>query len=194
MSTCIVQPLFIATGPFLERTAACSAENGLLENMQVAILGIILLIGLTGLFRQRSKPELKLFSAGLVLLSLNMILRELDVEDMNVPAWVIWIGSGTGRDLLLTAAWLGLLGFCAGHRRLAMEALRPALAPRVWIWLAAAAVLLLLGLPFDHKLMEPEQAQLAEELFECAGYLALLPAAFAARRPANNLIFRAQSD
>ena len=91
------------------------AENGLLEQSQVALLllsGVMLLLA----SRKRGSPA-RLIPLFCALLCLGFILREIDVERTQSPAWVKWIGAGVGRDLLLTTALLAVLTYALRHLR-----------------------------------------------------------------------------
>ncbi len=89
---------------------AIADENHLLEWTQVFFLSAAMLVCLIRMGGE-DKGE-KTFPFGfLFLVFLSAILREVDVEDFPLPDPVILMGSGMGRDIMLTVAWLVYLFF-----------------------------------------------------------------------------------
>lgn len=86
---------------FVFNDYSVAEENGLIENSQFFILLIALLLSLkTSLQRFRKDKIISVFFA---FFSLGFILREVDLEDFNLPFWLIAMGSGTGRTVLLVS-------------------------------------------------------------------------------------------
>ena len=75
------------------------AENNLLESTQALTLALALVFFLVPVFD--SVRNDRLIAVFLSLLSLGFILRELDVEQFDLPNLLILLGSGKGRNLLL---------------------------------------------------------------------------------------------
>ncbi len=154
-------------------------ENGILENTQVALLLLSGIIFAVQSFAVVRKVRFILWMGAWFCLSI--ILRELDVEDLAVPQWVVWIGSGTGRNLIMAAGW-GVLGVIAikSYPELKGSFARIARS-RTAIFVFAAGTLLLLGSLFDHETVVADQGMFWEEAFETIGYFLLLPAALFSR-------------
>ena len=154
-------------------------ENGILENTQVALLLLSGIIFAVQSFAVVRKVRYILWMGAWFCLSI--ILRELDVEDLAVPQWVVWIGSGTGRNLIMAAGW-GVLGVIAikSYPELKGSFARIARS-RTAIFVFAAGTLLLLGSLFDHETVVADQGMFWEEAFETIGYFLLLPAALFSR-------------
>ena len=102
--------VFLASSAFAGGADAMAQENGILENTQVALLLLSGIIFAVQSFAVVRKVRYILWMGAWFCLSI--ILRELDVEDLAVPQWVVWIGSGTGRNLIMAAGW-GVLGVIA---------------------------------------------------------------------------------
>ena len=151
------------------------SENALLENLQVSILAIsgIVYLWLGG----KAGATEKFLHLALALLSFSFISRELDMERLPVPAFVQLVGSGAGRNLLLTVLWTWLLVTLfkkvADKRQFIADYL---LTPGCLL-LAFAFSLLIFSALIDRQLIPLKEARLFEELAETNAYiLVLLPA------------------
>lgn len=82
-------------------------ENGVLENMQALIL--VLCAGLFACKAPSSPGRLMLVPLFLCWLSVSFVFREVDVEDLAVPQWLIALGSGKGRNTLLAVTLFPML-------------------------------------------------------------------------------------
>ena len=111
-------------------------------------------------------------------MSLSMILRELDVEDLAVPHWVIAIGSGMGRNLIMGLGGIVLCLLAIKSYPELKGSFGTLARSRTARFLYASATILLLGSLFDHGTVSSEQSKLWEEGLELFAYLLLLPAAF----------------
>lgn len=74
------------------------AENNLLESTQALTLALALVFLVPVFDSVRNDRLIAVFMS---LLSLGFILRELDVEQFDLPNILILLGSGKGRNLLL---------------------------------------------------------------------------------------------
>ncbi|MEN8260277.1 MAG: hypothetical protein ABFS02_06780 [Pseudomonadota bacterium] len=150
-------------------------ENGLLENTQVAFLLLSGIIFTVQSFTAERYARCFLWMAAWFCLSI--IVRELDVEDLAVPQWVVWIGSGIGRNLIMAAGW-GALGVIAikSYSEWKSSVVRMARS-RTAVFMFITGTLLLLGSLFDHETVMAEQGMFWEEILETIGYFLLLPAA-----------------
>lgn len=147
-------------------------ENAILENFQVLLLttGGALYLWLSG----KVSTADKYLYRGLALLSASFVLRELDLELLPVPALVQSLGSGFGRNLLLTLLWGWL--FYAWFNRVADKRrfIFAFLQSRSCLLLTSALLLLIGSALLDRGLVVPGQARLFEELAETNAYLLML--------------------
>ena len=151
-------------------------ENGVLENTQVALL---LLSGLVFVVQSVSVERSLRFILWMgAWLSPSIILRELDVEKLAVPQWVIAIGSGMGRNLIMGIGWVFLCALAIKTYSKWKGSFRMIARSRMAIFMYSSVAMLLLGSLFDHGLLSAEQGKLWEELFETVGYFLLLLASF----------------
>ena len=149
-------------------------ENGVLENMQVALLLLSGLIFVVQSFRVERSFRFILWMGA--WLSPSIILRELDVEKLAVPQWMIAIGSGMGRNLIMGIGWIALCVIAIKSYSEWKGSFKRIARSRTAIFMYSSATLLLLGSLFDHGSMA-DQGKLWEEAFETIGYFLLLPAA-----------------
>lgn len=168
--------IFLAIPVFAGNADMVAQENGILENTQVALL---LLSGI--IFTMKSFAVARHIRRILWMgawFCLSCILRELDVEDLAVPQWVVWVGSGMGRNLIMGIGWI-VLGVVAikSYPELKDSFGRIARS-RTAILVFIAGTMLLLGSLFDHTSIMAEHGKLLEEACETLGYFLLLSAAF----------------
>ena len=83
-------------------------ENGLMENFQAALLAGGTLISFGALLLPNHRHTRFVLMA-LMLMLLGCFLREVDLERLNLPAFLIVMGSGIGRNLLMGTAALAVL-------------------------------------------------------------------------------------
>ena len=147
----------------------------MLENTQVALLLLSGLVFVVQSFRVERNYRVILWMGAWFCLS--CILRELDVEDLAVPQWVVWAGSGMGRNLIMGAGWI-TLGVLAIKSYPELKGSFGRIArSRTAILVFIAGTMLLLGSLFDHESVMIERGKLLEEAFETIGYFLLLLAA-----------------
>lgn len=97
---------WFAYGVYWLNQTAIYAENGILENTQVAVLILTTLLFLTAAIQQRRQDKLVLLF--LVWLCASFILREVDVEDFALPNIFILLGSGIGRNIMLATGYISI--------------------------------------------------------------------------------------
>lgn len=90
---------------FTQQSNAFYSEGAAPENTQVILL-IISAVGF--LFLLPFKHPYKTIHLAIALLCFSFILRELDLEHMDVFQIIKILGSGQGRILLLTSLWVSL--------------------------------------------------------------------------------------
>ena len=149
------------------------SENGLLENFQALTLFITLFFFLVPMFnRRRSDRLLAVFFS---ILTLGFVLRELDVETFDLPEIFIILGSGQGRDLLLSFGILSTIGFALLKFRYYLDLAICFLKSRSGFAAFSSGIFLYIG-DFFENLQIPYNV-LYEESFELMGYSILLLAA-----------------
>jgi hypothetical protein len=127
-------------------------ENHLLENLQAAALFLALVLSLVNLAPLTRRPP-PYIATGLAVLFLSLFLRELDVEKLGLPGLLTFLGSGTGRNLLLGLLWAVVLFSVARNRhRLKEDTLAYIHSPLLY-YLLAAATFYLVGEAMDKKLL-----------------------------------------
>jgi hypothetical protein len=143
-------------------------ENRLLENLQAAALFLALVLSLVNLAPLRRQPP-PYVAAGLAVLFLSLLLRELDVEKLGLPGVLTFLWSGTGRNLLLGLLWGAvLLGVAMNRHRLKEDTLAYIRSPLLY-YLLAAATFYFVGEALDKKLLPLAKPVSAfwEETAEC---------------------------
>ena len=151
------------------------AENRLLENAQVftlALAGFVFFRPIA--YQKRTDKLLLLFFA---FLCLSFILREVDVEDLNIPIILIYIGSGIGRNVLVVAGFISIL-FCAIYNITHYKTvLRDFLLSIEGVLIIIAGILLFVGEYFEdaHSL---SHNVFLEEATELLSYVLILLVAF----------------
>lgn len=161
---------FVASAQAADSTALAQ-ENGVLENAQVVFLFVSGIIFFFQSFSAGRLTRLLLWMAG--WLCLSFILRELDVDKLPVPSWVVLIGSGMGRNLIMAAGW----GFLAV---LVIKSFSD-LKGNLWVvFKSKTAILGMVACAFlvFGAIFEELKFQLLEESSEALGYFLLIPSAF----------------
>jgi len=175
----LVLVALLVSPAFAGAAGELAQENGVLENTQVALLLLSGLVFVVQSFRVERNLRFILWMGA--WLSPSIILRELDIEKLAVPQWVVAIGSGMGRNLIMAAGWsaLGVLAI-KSYPELKGSFARIARS-RMAIFMFFAGILLLLGSLFDHETVVADQGMFWEEAFETIAYFLLLPAALFSR-------------
>ena len=149
------------------------AENNLLESTQALTLALALVFFLVPVFD--SVRNDRLIAVFLSLLSLGFILRELDVEQFDLPNLLILLGSGKGRNLLLGTGLLLTLVTALFKFRYYLSLSRCFFRHGAGIATLFAGLFLVVGDIFE-KIDIPYHV-LYEESLELLGYAVLLLAA-----------------
>ncbi|OQX58548.1 MAG: hypothetical protein B5M52_05265 [Helicobacteraceae bacterium 4484_230] len=149
-----------------------SDENGVLENLQVLILFISMLIFLIASIYSKKRDRAVLFSGA--LLCLTFLLREVDVEDLDVWQIFIFLGSGAGRNVFLSVLWLMMFVVVwkdFSYYRALFVRLLFAMPGGLFV---TGGILLLAGSLFDNNVFDVKFYRLYEELLEMNGYYFIL--------------------
>ena len=123
---------------------------------------------------------MRCYLIGAALLCLTFVLRELDVDELAVPNWVILAGSGTGRNIILGGCWIAFGVFIFKSFSELKGIFKHIICSRSGVLFIAAGVLLLGGDFFDRS-VEADCAQLVEEILETLGYASLFIAGIVSR-------------
>ena len=150
------------------------AENGLIENIQVLTLSIACLFFFLPIVRQKRND--KLFLLFFAFLCLACVLREVDIEDLNVPNFLIVIGSGAGRNIILATGFFAIFSYSLSNVTHYKKVLRSFLS-RCGIVIVTAGILLFIG-DFFEKVSLIQHRMFYEEMFELSGYVLILLVAF----------------
>jgi len=151
------------------------AENGPLENTQVFTLSIASLMFLLPVLTQSRND--KLFFLFFSLLCISFVLREVDIEDLNVPNILILIGSGTGRNIMLTIGFVAIflcMAINLAHYKKVFKFYTLSRGGRLII---TAGILLGISALFEEMSFVPHYV-FFEEMLELSGYVIILLVAF----------------
>jgi hypothetical protein len=144
------------------------SEDAALENAQVVFL-MISTLGFLFIapFRHTEKP----IHIAISLLCFSFILRELDLEDLNVSSFIKLAGSGQGRAFLLASLWT-LLAFY-GYRAIKNKTryLKTFVSSQLFTVLLIAFLMLIVSAVLDKKLFNIGQSRFFEELAETNAYM-----------------------
>jgi len=152
-------------------------EDGIVETVQSIF--IVLAMALFTYHAFISKEiKAKLASFGLSLLSLTFLLRELDVEKFDLPSFIIMLGSGAGRNLLLGSLWIILLLFTFKYKSVEKNKIVSFLFSVPGQILMFSALMLVLGAMMDKNIFSLQNltTRFYEELLELLGYCYLFSA------------------
>ena len=138
----------------------------MLESAQVCLLLLSLIITIYIAF-DRVRED-KIISVVLSIALFGILLREIDIEDFNIPMWVIAIGSGSGRTLLLSLMLAPVLLFMIMKHHEYYGLVKKYFMSQVGLSLILSFCLLLLGSFFEHEYLLSRT--LIEESFELIAY------------------------
>ena len=110
----------------------------------------------------------KIISIVLSIALFGILLREIDIEDFNIPMWIIVIGSGAGRTLLLSIMLAPVLLFIVMKYQQYYGLVKKYFLSQVGLSLILSFCLLLIGSMFEHEYLLSRT--LIEESFELIAY------------------------
>ncbi|MFT6093827.1 MAG: hypothetical protein ACJA2Q_001727 [Pseudohongiellaceae bacterium] len=162
INTCIIY--FFLT----QQSDAFHSEDAALENAQVVFL-MISTLGFLFIvpFRHAEKP----IHIAISLLCFSFILRELDLEDLNVSTLIKLLGSGQGRVLLLAFLWALLAFYGYGAIKNKIRYLRTFFSSPLFAVLLIAFLMLIASAVLDKKIFNIGQSRFFEELAETNAYM-----------------------
>lgn len=171
--------------PLWRENPAHALEDGLMENLQVLELMAVIGLSAAGLVMDAHRHgRWPLWLA--CLAGVTVLLREVDVERLDLPQVLILLGSGGGRNLLIGLAWVLTLTQLWRRRDRAWPQLMAALRSPACLLAMAGVTCYVLGWPFDKGLLPLDKGHhlFVEELLEsCATFLLALAALWLVVRP-----------
>jgi hypothetical protein len=166
---------------FIKGNNSICEENYFIENLQAVLVITSCLVFLAYLVHMDKPYSFILWS--LSLLCFSFLLHELDVEKHDLPSFIVLLGSGTGRNIMLPVLW----AFVAVQLLRDFSRLKKVIRDYLWsysgIMLIICGGLLIAGSLFDHKIIVIDVffRRCYEELFELNGYFMLFGAALTSR-------------
>lgn len=139
-------------------------ENGFLENMQVAFLTL----GMLGFLFNCFANNLKSFAFFGALICLSFILREIDVELLDIASIIKTLGSGLGRNILM--ATLFIISITLILRGNVNDDLNVLFKSNFIIVIIFAGLFLISSWIFDQKIIQTASNLLIEEISEVNAY------------------------
>ncbi len=143
------------------------SENSILENSQVVFLAVA---ALGYLLLPPLQKDTRLINLAVSLLCFSFMLRELDVEYLNIPEFFIALGSGTGKKILLAVLWLVLSVYSLVAISNKVRFIKRFAGSPIFAILTVAFLLLVAGGTMDKNLFNISHARLLEELAETNAY------------------------
>lgn len=159
------------------------AENGLLENIQACILLIAFSFYLVNAAIEKQLSTLILLTCS--LLCYTFFLRELDVENFDIPQILHTIGSGFGRNISIVAAFLAVSFYAAKNYQFYKQAAISFLKTRPGILLMVGGAFLIIGSSFE-SFDSIAHNSFIEEEFELLAYILILLSSITSNSYLNN--------
>jgi hypothetical protein len=157
---------------FIKGNSHVYQENELIENLQAILLTISCIVFL--IYSPFVERSLSLIPLSLSLLCFSFLLRELDVEDFAIPAFFRLIGSGTGRNVMLSVLWIFTITYMVFSSLPFRKIISSYLSSKSGVMLLICAGFLIAGALFDSGIIGLEYSTFYEEFLELNGYYMLL--------------------
>lgn len=154
-------------------------ENGPMENLQAILLVISCIVFLTSSLHLEKHQKLVLLSC--FLLCFSFLLREIDIEAFDIHSFLILIGSGVGRNIMLSIAWICIAIYAGFNYRYYRGKLGLYILSETGILLMIGAAFFIVGDLFDRKIIKVTYNTFYEELAELNGYYFILWGALVSR-------------
>jgi len=140
-------------------------ENGFIENAQV----LVLIISMTGFLYAALTSQIRSFALLCAVICFAFLLREVDMEDLNIPSLAITLFSGDGKYVTLLTLLCPTLYLTLKNHSLSFLVRNIAFSFKK---LAALITLFfILSWIFDKSVIQTNQNAMLEELFELNGYI-----------------------
>jgi len=148
-------------------------ENHLLENLQALTLLAVLAVYMVSMLQSHRSD--RLLCVFFVWLTVGFLLREIDIDELDLPAFLVQWGSGSGRNLLLALAFGTMVISALIRLRVYIGLAKQFLVSKPGVMTLASGALLIVGdicekVSFTHHVF-------FEEVFELIAYAVLLRAA-----------------
>lgn len=143
-------------------------EHEIVENLQALLLTLSCIFFLIYSFFLEKRSSLILLSFS--LLCLTFFLREVDVEDLELPAFLILIGSDVGRNIIISILWALIALFMALDFRNMKNLVFLFLLSNSGILMLICASLLFTSDIFERWLHGTINSKFFEELLELNAY------------------------
>lgn len=173
----LVLSLFVAVfiwashAVFVLENVQVYAENGPIEIMQASLIAISCFLFITPLALKKNSEKLThLFC---FWLSYSFIVRELDIERLDAHDLLVLIGSGIGRNIILTVGFISLTGYALSKFTYYKAVGLAFLKSKTGLLLMLGGLFLVIGTLFEMS-SSINQNVLFEELFELGGYSFIL--------------------
>ncbi|MGD9687075.1 MAG: hypothetical protein AB7U43_08905 [Desulfobacter sp.] len=154
----------------IEHKAEFLRENGPIESLQAFILAINCFVFVMTALQKESVKWISFFCA---LICYSFLLREIDVELLNVPDVVKFFGSGVGRNTTILLGFVFLLAYMSSRFFYSKLECINFVKSKPGLLLIFGGVLLLLG-DFFEKLDFVSYNNFYEEVLELFGYFIIL--------------------
>ena len=152
-------------------------ENSLMENLQAAVAVIA---GLTALLLPKQGNHfLKVVGYAFAFLGLAIFLREVDVERLpyDIPALLLWLGHGLGRNLMLVIVLALVLWQATPLIKTIKNNFLEMIPTPAGLLMGSSFILLLLSDVFEKNIIGGANHVFYEELMELDAYFLFLFAA-----------------
>lgn len=163
---------------FMNGQASVSEEDSINENMQAWVLAISSAVFVWAGMLAPQPRNLLLIACG--LLCYSFLVRELDVEELDIPVVFHWIGSGVGRLISLLLGFGTLIYLAARNGQFSVHFSDGINFAKSYpgLLIISAGVLLYVA-DFFEKAYHLNGHTFLEELVELCAYMLLLQAALA---------------
>lgn len=146
-------------------------ESGLVENLQVVLLLIVCMVFSRNVIREEGGA--RLINVGLTVVTLEAVIRELDLRGTTAPEWLTALINGPGNRPLMIGLGLGLIVYLILCRGYWYQAVRLLLRARTVAYVTVGAILILAEVS-EWFLNRTPYEKLVEELMELGATLVLL--------------------
>lgn len=155
-------------------------EHGIVETVQAFFIFISMIMYALSFFSNKEAGD-KIVALLLSLLSLSFLLREVDVEKLDICFFFILAGSGIGRNIFLSLLWFIIFLYILKFREVFWNSMKKLLSSSEGQVLMFSALMLIFGELMDKNIFSINSLKIQvfyEELFELVGYIYLSFASF----------------
>lgn len=179
LSIILIANFFFAYLKFIKGDSHFYQENDLLENLQAILLGISCIIFIISSIFLEKRSSLILLS--FALLCLTFFLREVSLEDFDLPELLIYFGSGNLRHIVLRTLWVLIILYMALNFHNMKKLVGYYLLSKAGILMLICASLLYASDIFERWFGEANNSEFFEELLEFNAYYFLFWSALFSR-------------